>query len=169
MLFIGGTGIISSACVALAVERGLEVTVLNRGRTAIRPTPPGVREWHGDVEDGDALRRLIGTETFDAVADFTVFHPDQLGNRLAALDGRLGQYVFISSASAYQTPPNRLPVTESTPLRNPYWEYSRNKIAVEDALIQAYRSDGLPVTIVRPSHTYDRTSIPLHGLSLIHI
>ena len=163
MLFIGGTGIISSACVALAVERGLEVTVLNRGRTAIRPTPPGVREWHGDVADGDALGRLIGTETFDAVADFTVFHPDQLGNRLAALDGRLGQYVFISSASAYQTPPNRLPVTESTPLRNPYWEYSRNKIAVEDALIQAYRSDGLPVTIVRPSHTYDRTSIPLHG------
>jgi nucleoside-diphosphate-sugar epimerase len=163
VLFIGGTGIISSACVALAVERGLEVTVLNRGRTAIRPTPPGVREWHGDVADGDALGRLIGTETFDAVADFTVFHPDQLGNRLAALDGRLGQYVFISSASAYQTPPNRLPVTESTPLRNPYWEYSRNKIAVEDALIQAYRSDGLPVTIVRPSHTYDRTSIPLHG------
>ena len=92
-----------------------------------------MREWHGDVDGRRRPGRLIGTETFDAVADFTVFHPDQLRNRLAALDGRLGQYVFISSASAYQTPPNRLPVTESTPLRNPFWEYSRNKIAVEDA------------------------------------
>jgi nucleoside-diphosphate-sugar epimerase len=77
--------------------------------------------------------------------------------------GRTGQYVFISSASAYQTPPSRLPVTESTPLRNPYWRYSRDKIACEEALTAAYREDGFPATIVRPSHTYDRTLVPFDG------
>ena len=158
VLFIGGTGVISSASVALAAERGWDVTVLNRGRSGDRPLPDGVESLSADVRDADAVGRAIGGRSFDVVADFLSFTPDQL--HLDQLRGNTGQYVFISSASAYQTPPTRLPVTESTPLRNPFWEYSRNKIACEDTLIGEYRDNGYPVTIVRPSHTYDRTLLP---------
>jgi nucleoside-diphosphate-sugar epimerase len=91
------------------------------------------------------------------------FTPEHVRADLELLRGRIGQYVFISSASAYQTPPARLPVVESTPLRNPYWRYSRDKIACEDLLVSAYREDGFPATIVRPSHTYDHTSVPFEG------
>ena len=97
------------------------------------------------------------------VADFRAFTPSQVQSRLDVLGGRMGQYVFISSASAYQTPPGRLPVVESTPLRNPFWQYSRDKIACEDLLVEAYRDEGLPATIVRPSHTYDKTLLPIDG------
>lgn len=158
VLFIGGTGVISSASVALAVERGWEVAVLNRGRSGDRPLPDGVESLTADVRDADAVSRAIGGRSFDVVADFLSFTPDQL--HLDQVRGNTGQYVFISSASAYQTPPTRLPVTESTPLRNPFWEYSRNKIACEDALVAEYRETGYPITIVRPSHTYDRTLLP---------
>ena len=158
VLFIGGTGVISSASVALAAEHGWDVTVLNRGRSGARPLPDGVESLNADVRDADAVGRAIGGRSFDVVADFLSFTPDQL--HLDQVRGNTGQYVFISSASAYQTPPTRLPVTESTPLRNPFWEYSRNKIACEDALIGEYRDTGYPVTIVRPSHTYDRTLLP---------
>lgn len=158
VLFIGGTGVISSASVALAAERGWDVTVLNRGRSGDRPLPDGVESLSADVRDTDAVGRAIGGRSFDVVADFLSFTPDQL--HLDQVRGNTGQYVFISSASAYQTPPTRLPVTESTPLRNPFWQYSRNKIACEDALIGEYRDNGYPVTIVRPSHTYDRTLLP---------
>ena len=98
---------------------------------------------------------------FDAVADFLSFHPDNVRDVLSVVEGRTGQYVFISSASAYQTPPARLPVTEETPLDNPLWEYSRHKIACEELLVAARADRGLPMTIVRPSHTYDRTSPPV--------
>jgi nucleoside-diphosphate-sugar epimerase len=161
VLFIGGTGVISTASVALAAERGWEVTVLNRGRSDARPLPHGVESLHADVRDADAVAGAIGNRSFDVVADFLSFVPDHL--HLDRFRGNTGQYVFISSASAYQTPPTHLPVTESTPLRNPVWEYSRNKIACEDQLVQEYRENGYPVTIVRPSHTYDRTLLPTLG------
>jgi nucleoside-diphosphate-sugar epimerase len=159
VLFIGGTGAISSACTALAVESGIDLHVLNRGRTAIRPLPPGVTEIRGDINaEHPAVR-----DDYDAVVNWVAFTPEQVRRDIELFGGRTGQYVFISSASAYQTPPARVPVTESTPLRNPFWRYSRDKIACEDALISAHREDGFPATIVRPSHTYDRTLVPFDG------
>jgi nucleoside-diphosphate-sugar epimerase len=163
VLFIGGSGIISSACSRLAVERGIELTVLNRGTTGHRPLPGAVRALRADVRDPDAVRRALGGRTFDAVVDWVAFTPDHVQADVDLFRGRTGQYVFISSASAYQTPPARLPVTESTPLRNPYWQYSRDKIACEDVLTAAYRAEGFPATVVRPSHTYDRTLVPFDG------
>ncbi|MET0715488.1 MAG: NAD-dependent epimerase/dehydratase family protein [Mycetocola sp.] len=161
VLFLGGTGVISAAAVALAAERGWNVTVVNRGRSETRPVPEGIETLEADIRDLDALNAVIGDRSFDVVADFLSFTPDQL--HLDTFRDRTGQYVYISSASAYQTPPSRLPVTESTPLRNPFWEYSRNKIACEDVLVAEYRATGYPVTIVRPSHTYDRTMLPTLG------
>lgn len=163
VLFIGGTGIISSACTQRAVEQGWQVSVLNRGRSEIRPSAPEVEQLAADVADLAAVETALSGRTFDVVADFRAFTPDQVQGRLDLLRGRMGQYVFISSASAYQTPPGRLPVLESTPLRNPFWQYSRDKIACEDLLTRAYREDGLPMTIVRPSHTYDKTLLPFDG------
>ena len=163
VLFIGGTGIISSACTALAVERGMEVFLLNRGASSSRPAPDECVLLTGDANDIDSLRAAVGDREFDVVADFRAFTPRDVQSRLEVLGGRMGQYVFISSASAYQTPPGRLPVIESTPLRNPRWQYSRDKIACEDLLTRAYREEGLPATIVRPSHTYDKTLLPFDG------
>ncbi|WP_150306711.1 NAD-dependent epimerase/dehydratase family protein [Planctomonas psychrotolerans] len=162
-LFIGGTGIISSACGALAVERGVELTVLNRGKTGTRPSPTGAEVLTADVSDPEAVREAIGDREFDVVVDFVSFLPDHARRDIDLFAGRTGQYVYISSASAYQKPPARLPILESTPLRNPFWQYSRDKIASEDVLVAAYRDNDFPVTIVRPSHTYDRTAIPLSG------
>ncbi|WP_369069776.1 SDR family oxidoreductase [Kineococcus terrestris] len=161
-LFIGGSGIISSACVAEAVERGHEVTVLNRG-SGRRDLPEAVERVVADVRDPASVREALGDREFDAVADFVAFTPDHVRTDLELFEGRTGQYVFISSASAYQTPPARLPITESTPLRNPFWQYSRDKAACEDLLVHAYRDRGFPATVVRPSHTYDRTLVPLDG------
>ena len=162
VLFIGGTGIISSACVALAAERGLDVTLLNRG-VSDRAVPKGVRSLHADIHDRAAVRSTLGNERFDAVADFIAFVPDHVRRDLDLFRGRTEQLIFISSASAYQTPPLLLPISESSPLRNPVWQYSRDKIACEDVLMRAYRDEGFPITIVRPSHTYDERLIPLHG------
>ncbi|MEN3263242.1 NAD-dependent epimerase/dehydratase family protein [Pseudonocardia sp.] len=162
VLFLGGTGIISSACSWRAVEAGLDLTVANRGQTSIRSLPPEAKQITADVDDTASLAAVAGQD-FDVVVDWVAFTPDQARARTDALRGHVGQYVFISSASAYQTPPARLPITESTPLRNPYWQYSRNKIACEDLLTELYRDEGYPVTIVRPSHTYDRTLVPFDG------
>ena len=161
-LFIGGTGIISSACVDLAVARGIDVTLLNRGQ-ATRPIPATVRVLQGDIRDKDAVSTLLQDMTFDVVANFVAFTPEHIETDLALFRGRTKQYIFISSASAYQTPPANWLTTESTPLRNPYWAYSRDKIACEERLTVAYREEGFPVTIVRPSHTYDARSLPLDG------
>jgi nucleoside-diphosphate-sugar epimerase len=109
------------------------------------------------------VRAALGSQTFDSVVQWIAFTPEHIEVDLGLFRGRTRQYVFISSASAYQTPPSRLPVTESTPLHNPFWKYSRDKIACEERLIAAYRSEGFPATIVRPSHTYDATQLPLHG------
>ena len=163
VLFLGGTGIISSACTERCLELGMEVFVLNRGRSTTRPIPDGCQLLVGDLSDPDSVQAATEGLEFDVVADFRAFTADQVQQRLEILRGRMGQYVFISSASAYQTPPGRLPILESTPLRNPFWQYSRDKIACEDLLVEAYRRDGLPVTIVRPSHTYDKTLLPFDG------
>jgi nucleoside-diphosphate-sugar epimerase len=163
VLFLGGGGVISSACSRLAVERGVELYVLNRGKSSARPLPAEVRILEGDVRDPSSVRDAVGDLEFDAVVDWLAFTPEQVRADLDLFRGRTGQYVFISSASAYQTPPARLPIVESTPLRNPFWQYSRDKIACEELLVAAYREEGFPVTIVRPSHTYDRTLVPFDG------
>ncbi|MCB9509726.1 MAG: SDR family oxidoreductase [Deferribacteres bacterium] len=162
VLFIGGTGIISSACSALAVERGFELYLLNRGQTA-RPLPAGAHILQGDIRDQASASRALGKLEFDVVVNWIAFAPEHIETDLALFQGRTQQYIFISSASAYQTPPASLPVTESTPLDNPYWHYSQAKIACETRLMRAYQEARFPVTIVRPSHTYDRTMIPLEG------
>lgn len=161
-LFIGGTGIISSACSQLALERGIELTLLNRGQSE-RPTPPGAQVIQADIRDPQETRNSLVGRTFDVVVDWVAFLPRHVEQDIELFRGRVGQYVFISSASAYQTPPVVLPVTESTPLHNPYWQYSRDKIACEERLVSAYRQEGFPMTIVRPSHTYDRTLLPMSG------
>src|SRR3984885_1282383 len=167
VLFIGGSGVISSACSALAVQRGIDLTVLNRGSSTSRPLPAGATVLRADIRDpaaaGAALGATRGGREFDAVVDWVAFTPEHVRTDLDLFRGRTGQYVFISSASAYQTPPPRQPVTESTPLRNPFWRYSRDKIACEDLLVAAYREQGFPATIVRPSHTYDPTLVPFDG------
>ena len=163
VLFIGGTGVISAAAAEQAVAVGHQLTVLNRGNTALRALPDGVEPVHADIRDTAAVRTALGDRTFDVVADFIAFTTEHVAADISLFTGRTGQYVFISSASAYQKPPERLPILESTPLRNPYWKYSRDKIASEDLLMKAYRDDGFPVTIIRPSSTYDRTRILLTG------
>ncbi|KRF27235.1 SDR family oxidoreductase [Phycicoccus sp. Soil802] len=163
VLFIGGTGVISSACVAESVAQGWDVTILNRGTSTTHPAHPDAEALTADVRDAAAVSDAVGEREFDVVVDFLSFTPDQVQQQLDQFATRTGQYVFISSASAYQTPPARLPVTESTPLRNPFWQYSRDKIACEDLLVAAYRDDELPMTIVRPSHTYDHTLPPFEG------
>ena len=162
VLFIGGTGIISSACSELALERGLDLYLLNRGQS-FRPTPAGATVLHGDIRNPESARAALGDLQFDAVVNWIAFTPEHIETDLALFNGRTRQYIFISSASAYQTPPVQLPITESTPLLNPYWAYSRAKIACEERLMQAYRQDGFPMTVVRPSHTYDKTLLPMDG------
>lgn len=163
VLFIGGTGVISSACAARAVSLGAGLTVLTRGATTARPLPEGAEVIRADIRDPGSVRAALGDRSFDVVVDFVAFTPEHVRADIEVFTGRTGQYVFISSASVYQTPPARLPVVESTPLRNPEWQYSRDKIACEEVLVAAYRDAGFPATIVRPSHTYDRTSVPLIG------
>jgi nucleoside-diphosphate-sugar epimerase len=139
------------------------VFVLNRGTSTTRPVPAGAQTLVGDLSDPDSVRAAVEDREFDVVADFRAFTVDDVTSRLDVFGNRMGQYVFISSASAYQTPPGRLPILESSPLRNPFWQYSRDKIACEELLVKAYRDDGLPMTIVRPSHTYDKTLLPFDG------
>lgn len=162
VLFIGGTGVISSACSQLALERGNELYLLNRGES-VRPVPSGAKLIQADVHDRTAVRQALKGMEFDVVVDWIVFVPEQIEGDLEIFAGRVGQYIFISSASAYQKPPLSLPVTESTPLHNPFWQYSRDKMACELRLMEAYRQEGFPVTIVRPSHTYDKTLFPMRG------
>ncbi len=163
ILFIGGSGVISAASVRLAVQRGHQVTVLNRGKSSTRPLPDDVETLQADASDGTAVDEALGGREFDAVAQFRAFSPDHVGADIERFGGRTGQYVFISSASAYQKPPARVPVTESTPLHNPFWQYSRDKIACEERLVAAYQEEDFPATIVRPSHTYDVTLLPTTG------
>lgn len=162
VLFIGGTGVISSACGKLAIEQGIDLFLLNRGQTN-RPVPPSARVFNADIRDLTSVQDALGSQTFDAVVDWIAFKPEHIETDLKLFRGRTGQYIFISSASVYQTPPASLPVTESTPLENPFWQYSRDKIACEERLMRAFADEGFPTTVVRPSHTYDRSNLPLKG------
>lgn len=163
-LFIGGTGIISSAITRQLVDKGCELYLLNRG-TRNEALPAGVHILKADINDEAHVAKLIEDHQFDVVADFIAFHTAQLERDYRLFKGKTKQFIFISSASAYQTPLSDYRITEGTPLSNPYWEYSRNKIACEEYLMKQYRDNGFPITIVRPSHTYDERSIPLgvHG------
>jgi nucleoside-diphosphate-sugar epimerase len=162
VLFIGGTGVISSACAELTVEKGFELYLLTRGKTK-RPVPEKAHILCGDIRERASTETALEDRTFDIVVNWVAFTPEHIKRDLELFGGRVGQYIFISSASVYQTPPKKLPVTEGTPLSNTFWEYSRNKIACEKCLLQAYRKGRFPVTIVRPSHTYDRTLLPMHN------
>ena len=162
VLFIGGTGIISSACSELALQNGIDLYLLSRGQS-IRPVPAGATVLHGDIRQPASVLAALGDLTFDAVVNWVAYTPDQVQSDLELFRRRTTQYVFISSASAYQKPPGFLPIRESTPLVNPFWQYSRDKAACEAFLEQAGRQEGFPFTIVRPSHTYDRTLLPFHG------
>jgi nucleoside-diphosphate-sugar epimerase len=158
VLFIGGTGNISKVCAELAVARGYDVTLLNRGNnTVVR----GARHIAGDMADPAMVASALNSQRWDVVADFITFTPEQLDVRLKLFRGRVGQFIFISSASVYQRPVTHYLVTESTPLANPFWDYSRNKIACEDRLMRALREESFPSVIVRPSWTYGDTVIPL--------
>lgn len=160
LLFIGGTGNISTPCTRLALQHGHEVTLLNRGQTSRHPTPEGAQVIHADIRNPDEVRNALEGQNFDVVVDWIGFTPKQMETDLGLFRGKCGQFVFISSASAYQSPTTHYVISEDTPLQNPFWEYSRQKIACENFLLEAYRSEGFPVTIVRPSHTYD-TVIPV--------
>jgi len=169
VLFIGGTGNISSACVERCVQQGYKVAILHRGRHCAGFAGQ-VREIIGDRNDPTVLAEAAA-EHWDVVANFLGFTPDQVERDLHAFSGQVGHYVYVSSASAYQKPPTSYLITESTPLCNPFWEYARNKIACEDRLMRAYREEGFPVTIVRPSYTYGPTWIPSgvggHGYTVL--
>ncbi len=158
ILYIGGTGVISTACTELAVARGHDVTLLNRSR---RPAIAGARTMAADIGQPEAVARAMAGGSWDAVVDFIAFAPADIEARLALFLGRTRQYVFISSASAYQKPPAHWLITESTPLSNPFWEYSRGKIACEERLMRAHLEEGFPATIIRPSLTYGRSIVPL--------
>jgi nucleoside-diphosphate-sugar epimerase len=165
-LFVGGTGTISTEISKLAVSCGIELYLLNRGtRNAKLEDIEGIRYINADISDENDIRDKLNGHNFDVVADFIVFTPEQAERDIRLFADKTKQYIFISSASAYQKPLSSYLITESTPLINPYWEYSREKIACEELFIKACREDGFPITIVRPSHTYDKTAIPvaIHG------
>ncbi len=162
-LFIGGTGNISLAISRKLLAMGWELSVLNRGNKG--ELLPGAEQITCDIADEQAVAAKLKGRRFDVVAQFIAFTPDQVARDIRLFEGRCDQYIFISSASAYRKPILSPFITESTPLHNPYWQYSRDKIACEEALMAAYKAQGFPVTIVRPSHTYGENALPLalHG------
>lgn len=163
VLFIGGTGTISSASSRLAIDKGIDLYHLNRGISSSRRLVEGVTTLKADIHKPVECIEALGNHHFDVVVNWIVFEPEQIKRDIELFSSRCDQYIFISSASAYETPPSRVPVTEETPLYNPFWKYSRNKIACEELLRKAGKEQGFPFTIVRPSHTYDKTLVPLEG------
>lgn len=163
-LFIGGTGTISMAIVKKAVADGWEVWLINRGNRSSE-LPEGVNVIKADINDEADVAKKIEGMTFDVVSEFIGFTPDAVERDYRLFKGKTKQYMFISSASAYNKPAANYIITEGTTLANPHWEYSRNKIKCEEFLMEKYREEGFPVTIIRPSHTYDERNVPLgvHG------
>ena len=161
-LLIGGTGVISESISKLLIEQGHELYLLNRGK---REIPAGANTLIADINDQVSVAALLADKSFDVVADFIAYTPDQVERDYKLFAGKTKQYIFISSASAYEKPPASPFINEKTPLVNPFWQYSRDKAACEDYLMDRYNNDGFPVTIIRPSHTYSHRSLPLalHG------
>ena len=166
ILIIGGTGTISSAITRQLAASGQDLWLLNRG-TRKQEVPAGVKQIVADISNEEEVKRLLGDMQFDAVCEFIGFVPEQVERDIRLFKGRTRQYVYISSASAYNKPASNHVINEGTTLANPYWEYSRNKIACEELLMKEYRENAFPVTIVRPSHTYCERSVPVsvHGLN----
>ena len=158
VLFIGGTGIIRSAVSKLAIARGIDLYHLNRGKSHRKIE--GVKNLLGDIRNVAETKEMLKNYHFDVVVNWISFIPEHVNADIQIFSGITDQYIFISSASAYEKPVSKLPITEDTPLINPYWRYSRDKAECERILKEAYKNTGFPVTIVRPSHTYDNTLIP---------
>lgn len=158
VLFIGGTGNISTSVSKLAIAHGIELYILNRGQRKV--DIPGAHTIQADIHKPDEVKAALAGMKFDSVVNWIAFVPNNIEQDIALFRDITQQYVFISSASVYQKPPTHPIFTESTPLYNPYWQYSRNKIACEELLNKAYREEHFPITIVRPSHTYD-TILPV--------
>ena len=160
VLFIGGTGIISTAITKLAHKKKISLTLLNRGNRS-KYVPSGVTTLTCDINNESEVKALIQDKFYDVVVNFIAFHPSEVERDIRLFSGKTNQYIFISSASAYQKPLLHYKITESTPLHNPYWDYSQNKILCEHTLMNAYNQSGFPVTIIRPSHTYGDFYVPL--------
>lgn len=169
ILFIGGTGLISSACSELVIEQGQELFILNRSQSNKLPLSSGANFIKGDVHgDQDALISTLRGHEFDSVVDWIAYTPADVERDIQLFKGRTRQFVFISSASAYQKPPRNYLITETTPLENPFWQYSRDKIACENRLMEEFQKYGFPITIIRPSLTYGPSQIPLSVGSWLH-
>jgi len=169
LLFIGGSGLISSACSELAIQRGHELFILNRSVSMKHPLPKGATHLTGDIHADTAhLSTLLAGHRFDAIVDFIAFTVNDIERDVSLFRDKTDQFVFISSASAYQKPPKHYLITEETPLENPFWQYSRDKIACEERLMKAYQDEGFPVTIIRPSLTYGPSQIPFCVGSWLH-
>lgn len=162
ILFIGGTGVISSACSELCIERGFELYLLNRSRS-FRTPPLIAKVINADIRDVQSVKTILAGEKFDVVVDWIAFTEENVRHDYELFRYKTDQYIFISSASVYHKPPLKLPIKETVPLDNPFWDYSRKKIDCENFLMKAYHENNFPVTICRPSHTYDKTKLPLHG------
>jgi nucleoside-diphosphate-sugar epimerase len=160
ILFIGGTGVISSECSKLCIKKGMELFLLNRGISK-RNVPSEAKIIAGDIRNVEAIKNTLKNYSFDVVVDWIAFTEDHVKADHEIFNGKTGQYIFISSASVYQKPIPTLPITEETPIDNKFWAYSRAKIECENYLMKAYREENFPVTICRPSHTYDKTKNPL--------
>jgi nucleoside-diphosphate-sugar epimerase len=169
ILFIGGTGLISSACTELAAARGVDVYLLNRAVSHQYSVPAGAQLITADIRgEENVLERLLQPYHFDAVVDWVAFTPDHIERDIRLFTGKTNQFVFISSASVYEKPPSYYIITERTRLHNPFWQYSIDKIACEERLMKEYHQHGFPVTIIRPSLTYGPSQIPLHVNSWQH-
>lgn len=159
VLFIGGTGTISTGITALCAQRGIDLTLLNRGSRS--DIPAGVKTITCDINDEAKAAEILKDSYYDVVAEFVAYTPDQIERDIRLFSGRTSQYIFISSASAYQKPLSNWKINESTPMHNPYFKYSQDKIACEDRLIEEYRERGFPITLIRPSHTYGDRKVPV--------
>jgi len=159
VLFIGGTGTISQAVSELAVEKGIDLYLFNRGNNN-HLAPKKAKIIEGNIRNQEEAKKKLLNHKFDAVVDWVAFSPEHIKNDIEIFRDKTDQYIFISTASAYQKPQTSYLIDESTPLANPYWEYSQKKIACENILMAEYRKNDFPITIVRPSHTYGKTSIP---------
>ena len=159
VLFIGGTGIISTAVSELAVKKGMELHLLNRGNRD-QLVPEGAKVIHGDINDKAQMEALLKDNHFDAVVDFVIFEPSGIDRDIALFTGKTDHYIFISTCATYQRPVANVPTDETTKQGNPGWDYAEDKIKCEERLIKEYKENGFPMTIVRPSHTYGKISIP---------